>query len=290
MIAAKEALPSFERPPVTEVAISTSFRALPPEALLRMGHYWDAVREHFPGYEEHPPYESPVERFDSAPRVPRLPFQLSEGAPPPPRLWLLNADGDELLQVQRDWFACNWRKVSPAGEYGRWDSRWDAFKRWFGLFEEHVAKQFGAPVDYVQCEVTYVNHIEPEGVWKHHGEIDQVITLVGSPGDTQLPVKEQAFSEAEAVNVTARYLIQNDEGSPIGRLHVTTAEAFKKADNTPIIQLTLTARGRPEGPGFEGVQRFAERAHIYIVRAFCALTTRQMHEVWGRQPKLAAGE
>lgn len=281
----EDVLPSFERPPVTEVAISTYFRSLPPPALLQIAHFWDAVRDHFPNYEEHPPFEAPIEQFDAMPRALALPqIEFSTGAPPPPRLWFLNPDGDELLQVQRDWFGCNWRKVSPQAEYGRWGTRWEAFERWFHMFEQHVTRHLlKGDVEHRQCEVTYVNHIEPNGVWKHHGELAEVITLAAVPSDPQVSEEKQVLQAAEAINVVARYPIKDESGVPIGRLHIGTGEAFKKADNTPVIQLTLTARGRPEGEGLEGVRRFAERAHRCIVHAFCAVTTERMHALWGRK-------
>lgn len=267
----------FARPPVTEVAISTSFRPIA-TPLLWAGRFRDAVRDSFPRYEEQPPYRAPVEQFD-APFVPE--FTFTAGPPPVPRLWLLSEDGDELLQLQRDWFACNWRKVAPSAEYGRWDSRWAAFEQWFKLFEETTAAESGG-IDHIQCEVTYVNHIESNGEWQHHGQLSQVLTIAGVPRDTQLPDDEQILVEAEGVAVSARYLIRDDEGAAIGRLHISTGEAFRMEDHKPVIQLTLTARGRPEGKDFDGVRRFAERAHSWIVAGFCAITTDRMQTTWGR--------
>lgn len=281
-----EGLPTFERPPVTEVAISTSFRSLPSPAFLRVGYFWEALRDRFPGYEEHPPYEAPIERFDVPTGMPRLPFEFATGAPPPPRLWFLSPEGNELLQVQRDWFACNWRKLTPSHEYSRWQSRWQAFEQGWELFAEQVARHFEPEVEHLQCEVTYINHIEPEGVWQHHGQLDRVITLARTPHEPEAP-SGQFLPEAEAVNLNARYVMQDDNGVPIGRLHVAVTEAYKRNDESPVIQLALTARGRPDGKGFDGVRRFSERAHVWIVKSFCALTTPLMHEAWRRVPKVS---
>ncbi len=95
--------------------------------------------------------------------------------PPPTRYWFLNDVGDELLQLQPNWIAANWRKVAPEAEYGRWGSRWNSFSRWVEIGESALTNGF---LEHEQVEVTYVNHIEPVDVWDSHGDASRVFSFL----------------------------------------------------------------------------------------------------------------
>jgi hypothetical protein len=70
---------------------------------------------------------------------------------------------------------------------------------------------------------------------------------------------------------------------PVGRLHIAAEPAFRRSDSSPIVVLTLTARGRPLGVGLDGVLAFLDLGHEWIVRAFDSVTTSKMHRIWGRK-------
>jgi uncharacterized protein (TIGR04255 family) len=227
----------------------------------------------FPKVEEHPPYVTPVERFDSTDIAREIAFEFSE-AMPTPRMWFVSRDGQELVQIQRDWLACNWRKVRPEDTYGRWPSRRKEFVKWFGEFEKFVAGTLRTPITVTQCEVTYVNQIEPNEYWSAHGDVSNVLRIVGSAEGKQLRKPEQ-------VQLAASYLITGDDRKPVGRLHVTVQPAIRRDDKAPILVVNLTARGKPEGDGTDGVLRFLDRGRHWIVQGFTDLTTVDMHRVWG---------
>ena len=181
-------LPSFESPPLTEVVIAARLKRANRYSLLTLG---DLARQlakaGFSKIEERPGYEAPAESFGPASEQSGLSLELLSG-PPPIRYWFSNEAGDELLQIQSNWFAANWRKVAPAGEYGRWESRWDAFQRWITVFAGVVSD---GKLDFDQVEVTYVNHIEPEEVWSHHGDAALVFTPLALPQSGFLVVCRQ---------------------------------------------------------------------------------------------------
>lgn len=267
-------LPSFVKPPVTEVAVGARFKPLDRWGLVHLGQLASVLGEHgFDREEQRPGFEAPVERFGTPPRA-AFEFELVTGAPPV-RYWLLNTAGDELLQLQQNWFACNWRRVAPDAEYGRWDSRWRAFDRWVREVEGHLSSE---SLVYDQAEVTYVNHIEPGEVWREHGDAHKVFQFAASPEDVGvfLPGQEQLAAEMKYVMT----LPERPE-EPVGRLSVSLAPAFRPP-KTPIFVLTLVARGAPLGEGLAGVKAFVELAHEWIVRGFADLTTPEMHSVWQR--------
>ncbi len=267
-------LPSFLKPPVTEVSVGARFKPLERWDLVHLGELASVLSEHgFSREEQRPGFEAPVERFGPPARA-AFELELVTGGPPL-RYWLMNATGDELLQLQQNWFACNWRKVAPDAEYGRWDSRWSAFDRWVGVVEEKLSVDRLA---YDQAEVTYVNHIEPGDVWLDHRDAHKVFSFITPPGEIKfLPTPEQMAAELKYVMT-----LPDEQDKPIGRLGVSLAPAFRPP-STPIFVLTLVARGAPIGDGLAGVKAFVELAHKWIVRGFADLTTPEMHQAWQRE-------
>ncbi|MCQ3807923.1 MAG: TIGR04255 family protein [Acidimicrobiaceae bacterium] len=267
-------LPSFERPPVKEVVIAARFKRADRYSILTLGKI--AKRMEAAGFskiEEQPSYEAPVEEFGSTNEQSRMSLQLLPG-PVPIRYWFSSDAGDELLQLQSNWFAVNWKKTAPSAEYKRWRHCWDDFQHWLTVVSAAIS---AGELDFDQVEVTYINHIDPDGVWTHHGEATRVFTALALTQGEFLGVPEQ-------YSLNSQYLIRADadEGTASGRLHVSINPGFRRPEGTPIFVMNLTARGGPTGPGIEGIQGFAEVAHEWIVRGFTDLTCDAMHDVWQR--------
>jgi hypothetical protein len=75
--------------------------------------------------------------------------------------------------------------------------------------------------------------------------------------------------------------MRDDEGKPIGRL-IASAEPARKIEGQTIVQLTLTARGRPTTPDEKGIVDFLNRGRISVVKGFAHLTGPKMHKHWER--------
>lgn len=264
-------LPSFDDPPVTEVVVALSFRPLTQLTVAHLGMLWQQVlADTFPHIEERPPYEPPVERFDG-PVSGGFSLRVGSG-PPPPRLWFKSADDQELLQIQKDWFACNWRKVQPTAKYGRWPSRRRAFEQWFQAFTAFLREHNVGELKPVQCEVTYINHIFPNDAWRGHGDLDRVLTVVERAPDF-LPRPQET-------TLRSSYVMEVD-GRPQGRFHVQCDPVLNTKDGSPAVLLNLTARGNPLDDSMDGMMEFFDMGREWIVQGFKALTTSEMHEQWG---------
>lgn len=272
-------LPSFKRPPVTEVVIAADFEA---DSETSIVHFGDLARSAqavgFSEVEERPPHEGAFETFgDRLQGLPQLQLQLHD-RPPLPRFWFLNEGGDELLQVQRDWFACNWRKVAPGGEYDRWDPRWEAFERWHQL----VVDSFGEDdLVHTQVEVTYINHIHVAEALGSEAELASAFSFLSPPVDARA---DEAFLPVpESFSHVSSYVIPGDQ-EPVGRLHLNITPATVRETGEQVARMSLTARGRPiDDSTLNGVRRFAEVGHEWIVQAFASLTSRAMHDYWERE-------
>ncbi len=269
-------LPDFSFPPVTEVVLGVQFEKLEAIQTPQLGYIWHAFRDRFPLTEEHAPLAETIEQF--GPKAGRRPGVRLEFSPAPqrPRVWHLNEATTELVQVQHDRFVRNWRKQDASETYPRYRNLRELFRQDFETFRNLVESERWGAVEPNQCEITYVNVIPAGEGWQEHGELDKVLTVFTTNySDKGLGVPEEA-----AVNL--RFILQDDDEPPVGRLYVAATPVFRVADNRAAIQLTLTARGKPEGSGLEGIMRFVDRGHGAIVRAFAAVTTPAMHRIWGR--------
>jgi len=263
-------LPDFRKPPVSEVALSVQFDPLENFHLVHMGLLWERFRAKYPRAEEHPPIESVIE-FEEKPAA--INVQIYSTAPPV-RVWFVSDDESDLVQVQRDRFIRNWR--GPGDRYPRYEKLRDLFREDYATFLSFLAEEgFAAPIPR-QCEITYVNQIVAGEGWQHHGEAHQVFQACSLPGPSPEP-------EPEDFGFAVRYLIRNEEVSPVGRLYVTVSSAQRKKDLKPLFVMTLIARGMLPSKSTESILAFLDLGRAWIVKRFAALTTERMHEIWGRQ-------
>lgn len=154
-------------------------------------------------------------------------------------------------------------------KYGRWPSRREAFKHWFRVFADFVARENLGELHPLQCEVTYINHITPNAAFQTHGQLDQLLTVVGRPSEFLPEPEESAFR--------TKYVIR-DEDQAVGRLHVQCEPAINSKDGSPAYLLNLTARGKPQSDSLEGALACFDLGREWIVRGFAALTTPVAHE------------
>jgi uncharacterized protein (TIGR04255 family) len=268
-------LPSYRKPPVAEVIVAVAFRPLERLSVVHIADLWrESFASHFKRVEEQPPHIPQIEQVGVQAFPPQISMLVSQ-QPLPTRLWFLTDDGQELLQVQRDWFACNWRKVTPESEYGRWPSRRAAFEKWFGELQRFIAAQDLGRVEPTQCEVTYINPIPLAELGEDRPSLSPLLQVVQD-------VPSEFLKTPEQMQLAVRYLITDDDGVPVGRLHVEAQPAIGRQDNRPLVILNLTARGRPEGDGGEGALKFLDRGREWVVRAFSELTTAEMQRRWQR--------
>ncbi len=267
-------LPDFRKPPVAETVLSLQFEPIAGLTTAHVGVLWQRFRQQLPLIEEHPPLPPVFEKFE-----PASPAQLEvtiEEKPPIPRVWFVDETKTELIQVQTNRFIHNWRKMEGMEPYPHYEPIRDKFRGEVAVLEKFLSEEKLDPIAVNQCEVTYVNHIEPSGVWYRHGRLENVFSMWrGLVNASFLP-------EAEAAGLRIRFVIPDGTGKPIGRLHLVVDPAWKKTDNSPILALNLTARGGPIGEGIEGAFAFFDLGRRWIVKGFADLTTPEMHRVWER--------
>jgi uncharacterized protein (TIGR04255 family) len=257
------------------VALGAQFDVIPGFLTPHVGLVWQRFRQDFPLLEEQAPLPPVFETFGPNPQfIPGMSFQFAT-APETPRVFFINQTRTELLQVQKDRFFHNWRKIGVVDEYPRFERMLETFKAGFASFTEAISIQGLGPVIPNQCEVTYINQIPvpPDGSLS-----DLTDDLFGQhTGSLAL----QDLGKPEDLRFLLRYVMRDAEGKPIGRL-IASAEPARRIDGQTIVQLTLTARGRPITPDESGIVDFLNKGRTSVVKGFAHLTGPKMHKNWER--------
>ena len=179
------------------------------------------------------------------------------------------------LTFQQDRFVHNWRKVGEGEKYPRYEKIRGKFINDLGKLRRFLKAQNLGQIDPNQCEVTYVNHIssgDGEDLLSDLGSVFRFWSK-GSRGGL--------ISGLENGRFTLRYVMKRTDGSPFGRLIVDAAPG-RTSEGTPVIRLSLTARGQPQAPTNKAVIEFLNAGREMIVDGFAELTTKKMHTRWGR--------
>ncbi len=270
---ATQKLPDFQRPPVVEVAISVHFDELSAFQPVHFGLLWERLRNRYPRTEYHPPVGPTFELFDSK-GAPNVGFRFETNLPVG-RCWYLSNDGTELLQIQPDRLTINWRKLDTDATYPRYGTLRERLQREIDLLLEFAEEHGLGSFQPLQCEVTYVNHILRGDGWETAADLGNVLAIwSGKTTDSYLPAVED-------VRLSCQYRME-EEGAPLGRLHVELQSAKRKSDQRELLALHLVARGAPTKTSKDGVLGFTDRAHEWIVRGFTSVTTPGMHKKWER--------
>lgn len=269
-------LPDYERPPLVEVVLGVQFAELQGYRTVHTGLLWaDKFREAYPRFVEQPPLNPTFEVFGPRTTAPQFELKPMPG-PLVPRLWFMNNQETELVQIQANRFVRNWRKVGEGEKYPRYER---LRERFFSELEEIDAffrnQDIGA-IHPNQCEITYVNRLELEGhdLRTRPGAALELFSRQGLR-----PSRHGGSSpEPEDCNLSARYVLKDANGEPHGRLLI----ALQPWSNEPVLRLDLTVRGAPATADFDAVGDFLDKGRSAIVHCFTAITTEQMHKKWGR--------
>jgi len=166
-----EALPEYESPPVIEVVCGVMFAPIPAFTLPHLGRFWSRLPSEFTETAEVDPLAPAIEILGDQP----APFMLDVSVLRVPRVWFINQAGDQVVQVQRDRFLCNWRRVAPEHAYPRFDWVKGRFEERLGAFQEFVQASFATSPAIRQYELTYINHIPATEAWGTLGAIGDVL-------------------------------------------------------------------------------------------------------------------
>jgi uncharacterized protein (TIGR04255 family) len=267
-------LAEFENSPAVEVALSVAFQPLANLRTVELGRLWSELFDkRFPKVSEQPRVEMAIEQFGQG-SAPTFSFQILD-TPFVPRLWFLNQDETQLVQVQNNWFARNWRQMETRANYPHYPAVRRPFEADLKAVLSFVEENDLGTFIPTQCELSYTNHIPLNA----DGPRDLRDVLDVFRGKDRIG----PLGQPESVKAALQWIIRQDS-EPVGRLHVISDLGIRRSDGKPVIVLTVTARGRPHGEGVDGVLNFLDRGHEHAVETFVAITSSKMKVIWGMKP------
>lgn len=267
-------LPEFENPPISEVALSVEFAPLENWRSPHAGLYWGQINKTYPKTEVQAPLPSQVEKYGEEFWQNRPGIRIELANPDISRFWFLSDPPTKLIQIQRDRFVINWRKVKGDEIYPRYFKEMrPRFEREWKEFKTFVVAQNIGTIAVQQCEVTYVNDILKEKEWTSFQESLNLFAPWWKGGT------EGFLPSPETLALSGSFRIPGEDG----RLHFAAQHARRGVDNREMIQLRLVARGKPASTTDDDMLKWMDMGHEWIVRGFADLTSKRAHEIWGRK-------
>jgi uncharacterized protein (TIGR04255 family) len=190
------------------------------------------------------------------------------------RFWFVADPATHLIQIQRDRFIINWRKVQGDEAYPRYDKEMrPRFEREWRHFKEFINEQKLGAIDVLQCEITYVNDIIKGEGWDGMPQALELFAhWLGTGSDGFLP-------PPETLNIAGSFLMPGERG----RFHFATQHVMRQIDQREAIQLRLVARGKPQSSDEHDIVDWLDFGREWIVRGFTDLTSPKAHEIWKRR-------
>lgn len=251
----------YSKPPVVEVVSGVIFEPVRGLTIAHYGLFWQRVIKDFPDAKH------------------ALPIGLDDtGFPDPffiPRIWLVNARGGALIQIQGDRFYFNWKEGS-ASSYTTYPKIFEEFRRLWQAYVDFLGELGLQKPRILKCELTYINHIPQSAGWSSMADLGKVLTSIswraGTTGFLPSP-------KTVGWNVT----FELPDGK--GTLSTKCQPAFRGGDNKELILvLELTAGGPPAEASDAGIRLWFGTAHEWIVRGFEDMTDKGVQQsVWGKR-------
>ena len=258
----------FEHPPVIEVVCGVSFTPPPGFTVAHLGRFWEELGSDFPEVKEVAPLVAVSERFDGSSGV-GIAIQVQPQVMMMPRVWFISSGQDHLVQVQRDRFLSNWRKVAAQHKYPSYAWVGGKFEEDLQRFESFASRQFGSAPAYTQYELTYVNHLLQGSGWSNLGDLGKVF-----PDCAWRPEVNRFLPMPEAIDWSLSFPFPDRKG----RLHIHLRSGERTEDKRAVLVLELTARGfSPDRAAW------FDLAHEWIVRGFADLIGQNVQKsIWRR--------
>jgi len=254
-------LPDYENPPAVETALGVRFSPIAGWNVFHYGLLLSRFKEDYPRQEIHPP-------------VGEMSFQITPGQAfqdVPIRCWFVNREDTQLVQIQNNCFIRNWRKTDATPDYLHYDVIRPLFHRDWSVFLGFLhEQQLPEPVIW-QSEVTYINHFVRGRDWNDYKDLPSLYRVWKG-----LPT-QGLFGRPEAVGLNASYALPDG-----GSLQFVSQPAIRRSDGAEIIQLAITAVGKPAGDEID-VLSMLDSGRKAVVLGFAGFLDEGPQLKWGKK-------
>jgi uncharacterized protein (TIGR04255 family) len=262
-------LPVYEKPPVTEVVCSVLFESIETLLTPHIGLLWEKFQPDYPLCEDAPPLAPAIELFN--PSI-EAKFQFTN-VPPLPRVWFIRSDQTGIIQIQRDRFIHNWRKVRTEDEYLRYEKIIELFQDYLSSFNSFLNETNLGQIEPRQYELAYINQIPQGQGWDTIEDIGNIF-----PDFAWRAGMQRFLNDPKAISWSTSFNLPNE----IGRLHAAVNQGMD-INNKPVLSFELIVRGIGKDKTNKSIKDWFDMAHEWIVYSFADLTGEKVQtDIWGR--------
>ena len=251
----------YENPPIDEIVCGIRFD---PIKQLQSGHFgilWQRFRSDFPRTEDQN-LVGPVSEEDLG-----TPDKM-----PLPRVWFLHRNENELIQVQRNRFLYNWRKIQPNDEYPGYEKVVENFEKHLSCFEEFIAEENLADLVLREYELTYIDLIPKGHGWENPSDLAKVF-----PNLLSVTRQSVLLKDVRRINWQTIFGLPNN----IGQLIVSIRNAQRVSDNQQLLQIEFKALS---SGSYKPIRGWFNTAHNAITQLFSSIVSNEIQEkFWGRK-------
>ncbi len=253
--------PDFKKPPVVETSAGFHFIPMQGWTVLHYGLLWEKLAARYQRSEFNPPILEPGEiSVDPTKGFANLPVRVS----------FVDASNTNLVQVQNNFILHNWRKSETLSLYQHYSATRDALTTDWRTFRDFLSQHSLKFTEVVRCEASYFNHLVRGESWQSYSELPELFPAwKGTSPDGAL------LSTPQMIGITASYSRKD------GMLQIASQPALRQ-DGKEIIQLTITATGRPPAQGDDSLFGCLDGCHQAAVHGFIEFTSEKLHSRWER--------
>jgi hypothetical protein len=140
------------------------------------------------------------------------------------------------------------------------------------MFCEYLALNGFAEPEVWKCEVTYVNHFLRGREWNELSDLGQTLAFLPKP------IHSEVLKSLEQVRFACVYALPGD----VGHIHFQFQPGMG-TDGGEIMQLAITAVGKPQGSSIGEILNWLDLGHFAVVQGFSDFTSPNMQAaVWER--------
>jgi len=167
----------------------------------------------------------------------------------------------------------NWRKVLGVPGYIHYDVMRPSFERDWTEFLSFLHDERLASPEVFEAQVTYINQFVRGFEWKAYDDFGEILTRRADFRRSEIISHLKLFSFHEVYDLT--------DGS--GRLEVSAQPAIRPVDGKEILQLTITAAGKPQSNSTDDIMAWLDSGHKAVVGSFVEMTSERVHKIWGEK-------
>ena len=250
----------YENPPINEIVCGILFDSI---QRLRAGHLgllWQRFRSEFPNIEDQN-LIAPVSEKDLNPDKPSL-----------PRVWFVQEDENELIQVQFNRFVHNWRKRRPDDDYPGYEKVVGNFEQYLLRFQEFLVDEELGNLAPNRYELTYIDHILLNEGWETLNHIERVF-----PSLISLEAHKILSADVREINWQMVFGLPKD----LGILQLSIRNAQRVSDNRPLLNVEFSAVSNEP---YQPMRDWFDSAHEVISNLFSQLVSNEIQEkFWGKK-------